>query len=137
MKLPILLGIVILILIISPSSAVVPINVVDAQCDYILWGWFGGPEVLNAYVDGQLMCGYDTNDSYMLVSPLSSGEIHNITVYFVGGDIGTNDSYTESYGCDTGTVSYFGYGNDTSAYIIIGVAIGLLLTIIYLRRKTP
>jgi hypothetical protein len=87
-----------MILFISSVSATIPISVTDVGCTYIQWNWTPGLDLTNLYIDGNVMCGYETTDPFYLATGLSPGELHNITIY-TAGDSGTNLTRTTTENC--------------------------------------
>jgi hypothetical protein len=124
-----------LILLIPSVSAIIDINSTDIGCDYIRWNWTDGLDVSDIYIDGVATCGYETTLNTTLVTGLGPGETHRIDV-FTATDTGFNITSTSPILSCLIPSGGGGGSNDNSSYLLVGLAIGLLLTILYLRRQT-
>ncbi len=82
-------------MLIPVVSAEIPITVTDVGCTYIQWNWTPGVELTDMYIDGQLMCGYETTDPGFLLTDLHVAETHTIQI-LGGGDAGANTTQTSS-----------------------------------------
>ena len=82
----------------TPASATIPVTVSSVGCTYIQWNWTPGLDLTDMYIDGNVMCGYETTDPFYLATGLSPGELHNITIY-TSGDSGTNLTRTIITNC--------------------------------------
>jgi hypothetical protein len=79
--------------IIGTASATITVNAIDVGTNFILWNWTPGLDLTDMYIDGSVMCGYETTDNLYLLTGLKANELHNITVY-TAGDSGTNTTRT-------------------------------------------
>ena len=83
----------ILIALISPVSALIPFAIQDVGQTYILWNWTTAEETVDIYIDGNLMCGYETNNTWFLLTGLKPDELHTIDV-ITATDSGSNSTKT-------------------------------------------
>lgn len=97
-------------LLMQVASATITITPTDTGNSYIRWDWTSG-ELLDMYIDGNVMCGYDTLAQNYTLSDLACGSLHTISLV-TAGDTGTNSTYTSTTNC-------------TSTSVIIGSAGGL------------
>jgi hypothetical protein len=113
-----------LLLLVAPVSAVINVTPASVGSSYIVWEWNTGLDLSDMYVDGNLMCGYETTDNNYAITGLNPNEQHNITVYTLT-DTGGNITYTLN-----GTSGGTGGGGDNGMLapgIVLGTAIGVII----------
>lgn len=94
----IIAAILLMALLIGAVSATIPVTVSEVGCTYIQWNWTPGITLTDMFLDGNVLCGYETTDPGFLATGLSSGELHNLTI-ITAGDQGTNLTYTTTVNC--------------------------------------
>jgi hypothetical protein len=117
---------------ISPAMAVLQINATNVGTTYIEWTWSTGIELSDMYIDGNVMCGYETTNNTYLLTGLKSNELHSITILNAT-DSGSNTTRTLS-----GNTTGGGGEGDGSGDMSVGVAVGIvggLIGVILIARK--
>ena len=76
-------------------SATIAITPAEVGSTYIKWQWAGGLTLTEMYLDGNVMCGYDTEAPNITFTDLNPGELHTLQL-LTAGDSGTNSTYTNS-----------------------------------------
>ena len=92
-KLLLLCIIVVLFSFIQPVSAVINVNATSVGTTYIEWTWDNGLNLTDIFIDGSVICGYETTNSSIIYSDLNPNELHSITVY-TSTDAGSNSTFT-------------------------------------------
>jgi hypothetical protein len=126
-----LLTIIILLALCSPVCAAINITPVSVGSSYIVWQWDSGYDLSDMYIDGNLMCGYETTDNTYAITGLKPSEIHTIKLFY-GGDNETNSTYT--IGGNQTTPTYTN-SDESTLFIILSFLGGALVLIIILRRR--
>jgi len=103
---------IIIIFCILCITPVIALNITPTRTGttYITWDWDNGTNVSALYVDGHLMCGYESTLPSINVLGLAPGTCHNLSVFVDLPDNGENISCTAfgNISAGTGTTS----GND-------------------------
>jgi hypothetical protein len=117
--------------------AAIPVAVTETGCTYIQWNWTPGLTLTDMFLDGNVLCGYETTDSGFLATGLSSGELHNLTI-ITAGNSGTNITRTTTENCTAP-------GGGGKAYLVeqtpLNPAIPLMavasVMLLYMIRRKP
>lgn len=129
-----------LLVCISSSSATLNITMMDRGTNFITWEWTSPSNVSEMYLDGMLMCGYESTDPTVNVVDLLSGSCHNLTIF---ADIGNNSNTActlSSNATRGGGETYGNYGgasmsNDAIMYGLVGAACGAVVLMGFFMRR--
>ena len=111
-----------------PAGAVINVTPISIGSTYIIWEWNAGLDLQDMFVDGNVMCGYETTDNQFAITGLNPSELHTIYVNTTT-DYGTNITSTLS-----GNVTSTG-GGDSGDSLAPGVALGIVGGIIIMAKK--
>jgi hypothetical protein len=132
MRIPKLLLLLLLLLaIVNPAMAVLQVNATTIGTTYIEWTWSPGIDLVDMYIDGNVMCGYETTNNTYLLTGLKPNELHSITI------LNATDSGSNSTRTLTSNVTGGGEG-DGSGDMSVGVAVGIvggLIGVVLIARK--
>jgi hypothetical protein len=122
---------------ISSASATLNITMLDRGTNFITWEWTSPSDVSEMYIDGQLMCGYESTDPTISIVDLLSNSCHNLTLFT---DIGNNSNVacTMSSNATRGggeTVGNVGMNNDAIMYGLVGAACGAVVLMGFFMRR--
>jgi hypothetical protein len=129
------------ILIAGIADADLTITPTDKTTNSITWGWDSPSNVSEMYIDGHLMCGYESTEPSVNVIDLRSGSCHNLTLF---SDIGNGTNVTcalwgnvslggggESYG-NAGGASM---NNDAIMYGLVGACVGAVVLMGFFMKR--
>lgn len=105
---------ILLLSFIPPASAVINVNATSVGTTYIEWSWDNGLNLTDIFIDGSVICGYETTNSSIIYTDLNPNELHSITVY-TSTDAGSNSTFTlTDFNC-TNTTPYCPFSPPTLA----------------------
>lgn len=81
------------LVLIVPVSATITVNASDVGLTYIQWTWDPGLNLSDMFIDGNVMCGYETTSNTFTITGLDPCELHTIVV-LTDIDTGSNSTYT-------------------------------------------
>jgi len=93
-----------LLILICPVSATISVNATNIGSTYIEWTWTNGLNLTDMFIDGNVMCGYETTNSSIIISDLNPSELHSITIVTTT-DYGNNSAYTLAGNCTNATTT--------------------------------
>jgi hypothetical protein len=127
--LAIIVGSLLLVSITSATYNVTPMTTGDTS---ITWVWDSGLDLEAMYLNGQLLCGYETTQPFVNIIGLQTCTNYNLTIVY-NGTSGTDISSTTCGGGNvTGGSSYGGGGEAVGA--VTGLVGGLIGALLIVRR---
>lgn len=133
--------VVAIVCILTTPVTALTIDVSDKGTNFITWFWDNPSNISEMYLDGHLMCGYETTDPSLNVVDLRAGSCHNLTLFTNVGN-GTNITCAlwgntsrggggESYGNTGATMN-----NDAIMFGLVGACVGgVVLMGFFLKRR--
>jgi hypothetical protein len=134
------LQVVFLLTILVSHVAALNVTLVDRGTSFITWDWDNPSNVTDMYLDGALMCGYESTVPSISIVDLRSGSCHNLTLITdVGNGSDTScalwGNSTRGGGETQGNVGG-AMSNDSVMYGLIGGAVGAVVIMgFFIRRR--
>lgn len=129
-----------LVVFLVGTTSALTINVSDKGTSFITWDWDNPSNLSEMYIDGALMCGYESTTPSINILDIRAGSCHNITLF---SDVGNGTNVTcalwgntsrgggESYGNTGATMN-----NDAIMFGLVGAACGgVVLMGFFLKRR--
>jgi hypothetical protein len=124
---PLLALCALVVLLINPVSAQINITPVDIGTTYISWTWNNDLNLTDMYIDGNLMCGYETTAFNYTLSNLNPLEMHTLEL-FDANTSGTNTTWTLPDTSGAGA-------DDGSTGVVMGVLGGIIGGVIIFAKR--
>lgn len=130
---------IVLFALVVPVGADLTIVPTDKGTTYITWEWDNPSNISEMYIDGNIICGYETTFPSVTAVGFRFGSCHNISLFSDVGN-GTNISCTnwgnvsKGGGTTVGNTDFV--SQDSVLYALVGGALGAIVILgLVMRRR--